>query len=295
MLRGIDFRVVPYAAGINGVSKDVAYVPVAEACTTFYPARDKGSDKGLQAKSIDRLYDDARIPVLEIQVIDRADHLGVLLGNLQRATIGCVTQRHGRAHPQALLLRGCDLVGDPFGGHFAFELGEGQQHVQCQPPHASGRVEGLRDGDKGRASRIQPFYHFGKVRQRAREPVDLVNKDLIDGTPVDVSEQTPQPGAFHTAAGKTAIVIALRQPHPAFRLLAGEIGSTSLVLGVKRVELLLQPLFRALAGVDSRADLLHASAPALLLRSKNRGPDPVVPVICSAMADRELKRSPFIR
>ena len=39
-------------------------------------------------------------------------------------------------------------VVNPLAGDLALELGEGQQHVEGQPPHAGGRVEGLGHRDE---------------------------------------------------------------------------------------------------------------------------------------------------
>src|SRR4029079_4994574 len=56
-----------------------------------------------------------------------------------------------------------------------------------------------------------------------------------------------------------------------------------------RVEVLLQPVFGGLAGVDGAANLRHRSQP---LTPKNRGPDQRAPVISRAIADSERKRLP---
>ena len=45
------------------------------------------------------------------------------------------------AHPHAFLLRSRDLVADAFAGDLALELGEGEQHVEGQPPHRCRGVE----------------------------------------------------------------------------------------------------------------------------------------------------------
>ncbi len=75
MLPGIDFRMMPDAAGIDRVGQDVVDVTIAEPGATFHPARDQCSDGRLQAKRINGFFDDARVPVFEVEVIDRADHL----------------------------------------------------------------------------------------------------------------------------------------------------------------------------------------------------------------------------
>ena len=44
---------------------------------------------------------------------------------------------------------------------------------------------------------------------------------------------------FQRAAGDPAVIVLRREQHPAFRLLAGDIGGAGLPLGVERVEFLL--------------------------------------------------------
>ena len=61
---------------------------------------------------------------------DFLDDSGALRVNHQLPVIEIVTQRHCATHPHALLLRGGDLVADPFSRNLPFELGEGQQDVE---------------------------------------------------------------------------------------------------------------------------------------------------------------------
>ncbi len=72
-------------------------------------------------------------------------------------------------------------------------------------------------------------------------------------------------------------------------LLAGDIGFTSLPLRIEGVEVLIEPLFSALAGVDGAANPAHYRTP------KKRGPDQCAPVMCLAMAESERQVLPFIK
>ncbi len=69
-------------------------------------------------------------------------------------------------------------------------------------------------------------------------------------------------------------------------LLAGDIGLAGLALRIERVEVLIQPLFGALAGIDGAADPTHHRTP------KKRGPDHRAPVMCRAMADKDRQVLP---
>ena len=80
-----------------------------------------------------------------------------------------------------------------------------------------------------------------EVGERAAEPVDLVDDDHVDEPLLDVGEKALQPGPLQRSAGDAAVVIGGAHQHPAFGLLAGDVGLAGLALGVEAVELLLQP------------------------------------------------------
>jgi hypothetical protein len=176
--------------------------------------------------------------------------------------------------------------------NWALELGEGQQHVERQPAHRGGGVEGLGHRDEGGARCVEDGDDAGEVGERAGQPVDLVDHDDVDGAGLDIREQLPQGGPVHRPAGEAAIVIVLRQCGPALMLLAGDIGRAGLALGVERVELLLQTFFGRLAGVDRAADdhpgsgLAHDPLP-LSRKPKKAGPLRRDPVMARAMAESE--------
>jgi hypothetical protein len=52
-------------------------------------------------------------------------------------------------------------IAHPFADHLALELGERQQDIEREPPHAGCRVEGLRDRDEGR--RVEDLDQLGKI------------------------------------------------------------------------------------------------------------------------------------
>lgn len=63
---------MPNAARVDRVGQDVMHVAIAECCTTLHPARDQRSDGSLKAKRVNRFFDDTRVPMLEVEIIDRA-------------------------------------------------------------------------------------------------------------------------------------------------------------------------------------------------------------------------------
>src|ERR1035441_1381094 len=58
-----------------------------------------------------------------------------------------------RSH--AFALRGGDLVPNSFSRDFPLELSKGEQYIQGQPPHETGGVELLGDGNEGDAVGIE--------------------------------------------------------------------------------------------------------------------------------------------
>ena len=108
------------------------------------------------------------------------------------AILELVAERHHAADPEPFALGGGDLVADAFGRDLALELGERQQHVEGQTAHRGGGIELLGHRDERHAMGIEQFDQLGKVRQRARQPVDLVDHDDIDLARFDVGQQALQ-------------------------------------------------------------------------------------------------------
>ena len=124
----------------------------------------------------------------------------------------------------ALLLRGGDLVADPFAGDLALELGKGQQHIEGQPPHRARRIEVLGDRDERGALCIEDLDQPSKIGQRAGQPVNLVDDDDIDPASPDVGKQALECRPLDVAAREPAIIIAGPGQYPALVTLAGDVG-----------------------------------------------------------------------
>ena len=108
---------------------------------------------------------------------------------MERAVLDPIAERDHPAHPQALFLRSGDLVADPLARDLAFELGEGEQHVEGQPAHAGGCIEGLRHRNERDAAGVEQLDQLGEVGQGAGEPVHLIDHDHVDPACVDGLEQ----------------------------------------------------------------------------------------------------------
>src|SRR5208282_124696 len=101
--------------------------------------------------------------------------------------------------------------------------------------------------------RVKHLDDLGEVRGRPSQAVDLIDDDGVDPMRGDVGEKTLERGALHGPAGIAGVVIELRQGAPALVPLALDVGFARLALGVEGVELLFEPFFRGLAGVDGAA------------------------------------------
>ena len=149
-----------------------------------------------------------------------------------------------------------DLVADALGGDLALELGKRQQHVQRQPAHRGGGVELLGDRDEGHIVLVEQLDELGEVGQRAGQAVDLVDDDDVDLAGPHIVQQPLQGWPVGVAAREAAIVVFASQQRPAGMGLAADIGLRGIILGVERVEVLLEPLVGRDAGVDRATNRL---------------------------------------
>jgi len=98
----------------------------------------------------------------------------------------------------------------------------------------------LGDRHKRYAATVKNVDQLGKIGQRSRQPVDLVDDDHVDLACLNIGHQPFQRRALHRAAGKPAVIIPRRQHRPAFVLLGHDEGGAGFTLGIERVECLLE-------------------------------------------------------
>jgi hypothetical protein len=84
------------------------------------------------AQGVDRILHGPYGAKFEVSLLDCPDMLGLRLVNHQLPPLHPVPQRNAASHPHALLLGGCDLFPDALTGHFALELGKGEQDIERQ-------------------------------------------------------------------------------------------------------------------------------------------------------------------
>src|SRR5271166_5494174 len=105
-------------------------MPTREGSAATLGAIRRRAALGTEPEAVSLLLDPAHAAELPIKREDMAHGLG--LGGIddKRALARVIAQRHIAAHPHTLLLRGGDLVADPFAGDLALELGKRQQDVE---------------------------------------------------------------------------------------------------------------------------------------------------------------------
>jgi hypothetical protein len=101
---------------------------------------------------------------------------------------------------------------------------------------------------------VKQFHQLCKIGQRPGQAIDLVDHNDVHLAGADIVQQTLQGRAVGIAAREAAIVVFGAQQRPAGMGLAFDIGLRGLVLSIKGVEVLLQPLVGGDPGVDRAAD-----------------------------------------
>ena len=81
--------------------------------------------------------------------------------------------------------------------------------------------------------RIEQLDELGKIGERPRQAVDLIDNDDLNLARPDVGQKTLQGRAVGRATGVSAIVVARADQRPACVRLAADIGGGRIVLGVQ--------------------------------------------------------------
>ena len=132
-------------------------------------------------------------------------------------------------------------------------MGEGEQDVERQAPHAGGGIELLGDRYEGHTVGIEQVDDLGEVPKRSRQAVDLVDHYDIDTAILDIGEQPLERRAVHVATGESAIIVAMVDGDPPFMPLAGDERQRGIVLSLQAVVFLVEAFVGGLACVDRAA------------------------------------------
>jgi hypothetical protein len=86
---------------------------------------------------------------------------------------------------------------------------------------------------------IEQFDQFGEIGQGARQAIDLVDDNDIDPVGSNVIEELLQGRAVGGSAREAAIVISGTNQCPTGMSLTADIGLRCIILGIERVEVLI--------------------------------------------------------
>ena len=101
---------------------------------------------------------------------------------------------------------------------------------------------------------IEQFDQLGEIGQRAGQAIDLVDDNDIDPVGSNVIEELLQGRAVGRSAREAAIVISSTNQCPAGMGLAADIGLRRIILGIERVEVLIEARLGRDPGIDGAAD-----------------------------------------
>src|SRR4029453_7229072 len=101
---------------------------------------------------------------------------------------------------------------------------------------------------------------LGEIRERAGQPVDLVNQHNVDLAGPDIRQELLQGGALERGTGEGAVVVAAGDQPPALVRLTLYIGLAGLALGIERAEGKVEVMLARLARIDRTARALADGA-----------------------------------
>src|SRR5205085_2514387 len=120
-------------------------------------------------------------------------------------------------------------------------------------------IELLRYRHEARRALIEAINELGEIEKRAAEPVHFIEDYAVHAVRLDILQQEVQRRSLQTPAAEAAVVVVTLYDYPPELLLALDIGFGGFALGVQRIELPFESLFRRLTRVDGAADAVRRS------------------------------------
>src|SRR5215469_16338484 len=121
MLAGVELTLVRDLADVHRVGEQPVEVPAREGSAAALGAVPCRATLCSQAEAIGLILEAAHAAKLAIEREDLAYRLGLGRVDDKGAPARLIAERHDTAHPQALLLRGGDLVADEFASNLALK------------------------------------------------------------------------------------------------------------------------------------------------------------------------------
>src|SRR3984893_1828226 len=187
-------------ADVKPVLEEMGERPHAKANTAALAAIAAAIDLGPGAPQVELCNQSAHGAELEIKAEDGADRLCLLGHDFKFLVEAAIAERHGSADPEALALRGRDLVTHPLADHLALELGKGEQHIEGEPAHAGSRVERLGDRHERNSVLIEQFDQLSEIGERAGKAINLIDHHDGDLAGPDIGQEVLQGRAVERGA-----------------------------------------------------------------------------------------------
>jgi hypothetical protein len=200
MLARITGRAVVDLSEIHPVLEKIGERSSRERNAADDPSARKRPSSGYDPSAAEIVDERPKRAEFEIAVKDDANGLRFRFIDDKLSLNHPVAERNDAADPDALPLRGGDLVADAFPRDFPLELGEGEQHIERQSPHAGRGIECLRDGNERNARSVERLHELGEVGKRTRQAIHLVDYNNVDPPCSDDLEQGPEGRTLQIAA-----------------------------------------------------------------------------------------------
>ncbi|SMX25904.1 hypothetical protein BOA8489_04049 [Boseongicola aestuarii] len=188
-----DLALVPDTPRINGVGQNVMDMPPIKGTAAALSSARSNPLFSSKPHAVCHVAHRPHGAKLLIESVKRADGLCFWLKDLQGASVRLISHGNITSHPEALLLGGGDLVPNALGRHFSLKLRKAQEHVEGQPSHTGGSIEGLGNGDERGTGCIQLINDLSEVGKGAGQAIDLIDNNAIHPTFVN-SKKKPLQG-----------------------------------------------------------------------------------------------------
>ena len=132
---GIHLLSVAYSSCIDRVAQDLVEMPTGERQPAGRRAGLQNPQPCAETEVLQGLAYCADGARSLIAIIDLPDDGGFVVADRQGSAFRLIAKGHAATHPHALAFGRSDLVANALGGDLAFELREGQKHIQGQAPY----------------------------------------------------------------------------------------------------------------------------------------------------------------
>src|ERR1700730_2724354 len=100
---------------------------------------------------------------------------------------------------------------------------------------------------------VEDVDDLGKICERPRQPIDLVDNDDLNLAGLDVLQKPLERRPLHRPAGQASVVVHVGKCDPSGMPLAHDVGLARLPLSIERIEFLLEAFVGRFSWISSTA------------------------------------------